>query len=337
MKTRKRVLSGMQPTGQLHLGHYLGVLKNYVLLQKEYDCFFMIANWHSMTVFYNNYKQAHSYIAPMVSDWIAAGIDPDKATIFLQSEIIQHAELNLLLSMYTPVSWLLRNPTYKEKQDNIEKEIDSFGFLGYPVLQAADILLYDGEIVPIGEDQLPHLELSREIARRYNFINNLNETDGLTIPQAKLSAHPKVLGTDGRKMSKSYGNTIGLSESKEVIEKKLKEMKTDSGRVRRNDPGNPDNCPLFSFYDYFYPELKSEIDSECRKAGIGCVDCKGKIINKVLIETEPFRFTLEKFRSNSDELNQIIEAGTEKARKIAIETINKLKSNIGLTGKLSIK
>jgi tryptophanyl-tRNA synthetase len=327
----KRVLSGMQPTGRLHLGHYLGVLKNYVNLQSRYDCYFMVANWHSMTAFYTNYKEAHQYIAPLVSDWLAAGLDPQKSTIFVQSDVPYHSELSLMLSMYTPVSWLERNPTYKEKQENIEKDIDSYGFLGYPVLQAADIFLYRGELVPIGEDQLPHLELSREIARRFNHINKLEGKAAIIEPKPLLSENPKVLGTDGRKMSKSYGNTLSLSEDENDLMDKIKKMKTDTGRVKRTDKGNPENCPVFTYYNYFLPARKAEIDSECRSAGIGCTDCKAIIAGQIIKETQTFREHRKKNIENPDFILSILDAGAKKATKTAHDAIASLKESIGMT------
>ena len=331
-KTKKTVLSGMQSTGMLHLGHYLGVLKNYVHLQEDYNCYFMVANWHSLTVFYSDYATAHGFIAPLVSDWLGAGLDPEKSTLFVQSDVPAHAELNLILSMYTPVSWLLRNPTYKEKQENIQKDIDSHGFLGYPVLQAADILLYKGEVVPIGEDQLPHLELSREIARRFNHLNGSSNDKVFLEPQALLSKYPKVLGTDGRKMSKSYGNTIALSEEEESVRSKMKKMKTDTNRVRRSDPGNPLDCPVFTYYDYFYPDKKEEISKECKSAGIGCIDCKNIITDKILEETLRFRDAKHKYMKNPGELQEILEEGAKKARVTANETLDLVKQTLQLTG-----
>lgn len=321
----------MQPTGRLHLGHYLGVLKNYVNLQSRYDCYFMVANWHSMTAFYTNYKEAHQYIAPLVSDWLAAGLDPQKSTIFVQSDVPYHSELSLMLSMYTPVSWLERNPTYKEKQENIEKDIDSYGFLGYPVLQAADIFLYRGELVPIGEDQLPHLELSREIARRFNHINKLEGKAAIIEPKPLLSENPKVLGTDGRKMSKSYGNTLSLSEDENDLMDKIKKMKTDTGRVKRTDKGNPENCPVFTYYNYFLPARKAEIDSECRSAGIGCTDCKAIIAGQIIKETQTFREHRKKNIENPDFILSILDAGAKKATKTAHDAIASLKESIGMT------
>lgn len=323
----ERVLSGMQPTGRLHLGHYLGVLTNFVQLQEKYECFFMVANLHSLTVFYNNYPQAHSFIAPMVSDWLAAGIDPEKAVIFVQSDVKEHAELALLLSMYTPVSWLIRNPTYKEKQENIEKDIDSHGFLGYPVLQAADILLYEANYVPVGEDQLPHLELCREIARRFNHYQN---QEVLTIPKPILSNFGKVLGTDGRKMSKSYGNTLDLAEKVEILEKKLMQMKTDTARMRRNDPGNPENCPVFSYYDHFAKKDKESIAHKCRTAEIGCKDCKAHIFQYIKAELEPFRQMREKSEKDTQFINKILTEGAKKAQAVAMKTMQKVKSALGM-------
>jgi len=321
----------MQPTGRLHLGHYLGVLKNYVNLQNQFDCYFMVANWHSMTAFYTNYRQAHEFIAPLVCDWLAAGLDPEKSTIFVQSDVPYHTELAMMLGMYTPVSWLERNPTYKEKQENIDKDIDSYGFLGYPVLQAADIFLYRGEMVPIGEDQLPHLELSREIARRFNHINRLEGKHAILEPKPLLSETPKVVGTDGRKMSKSYGNTLSLSEDENDLRDKMKKMKTDTARVKRTDKGNPENCPVFTYYNYFLPERKAEIDRECRNAGIGCTDCKTIIAGQIVQETLPFREARRKNLEQPDRIAGILEAGARKARQTAKETMAGLKESIGMS------
>ncbi|MDH4200358.1 MAG: tryptophan--tRNA ligase [Spirochaetia bacterium] len=326
----KRVLSGMQPTGRLHLGHYLGVLKNYVKLQEKFDCYFMAANWHSMTAFYHDYAQAHNFIAPMISDWLAAGLDPEKSVIFVQSDVPYHAELCLILSMYTPVSWLERNPTYKEKQENVEKDIDSYGFLGYPVLQAADIFLYRGQLVPIGEDQLPHLELSREIARRFNHINKLENANAIIEPEPLLSPSPKVVGTDGRKMSKSYGNTLSLSEDENDLRDKIKKMKTDTARIKRTDKGNPENCPVFSYYDYFLPDRKTEINSQCRSAGIGCIDCKMIIADKIIMETLPFREYRKKVINDSALVQDILQAGADRAKKTAGATMENIRNTLGI-------
>lgn len=330
----KKILSGMQATGRLHIGHYFGVLMNYVRLQEEYDCYFMVANLHSLTAFYPNYRDAHKFIAPLVSDWLAAGINPDKAAIFVQSDVPQHSELALILSMYTPTSWLTRNPTYKEKQENIDKDIDSYGFLGYPVLQAADIFLYESQFVPIGEDQLPHLELSREIARRFNHYNSPNDPV-LVIPQPLLSQFPKVLGTDGRKMSKSYGNTIDLADSEDVIDAKLKKMKTDTGRVRRTDPGNPENCPVFSYYDFFDPGNKEYVAEGCRSAALGCSDCKALLSVSVKKRLEPFRKMRQQTQENPSIIQDVLTAGAAKAEKVAQTTMTKIKDSMGLSSDYS--
>lgn len=328
---QKRVLSGMQPTGNLHLGHYLGVIQNYIKLQDEYDCYFMVANWHSFTVFYNETAKVQEYIVPLVSDWLAAGMDPEKAVIFVQSDVPYHAELSLILSMYTPVSWLQRNPTYKEKMQNVEKDIDSLGFLGYPVLQAADIFLYRGELVPIGEDQMPHLELSREIARRFNFINSLEDESAIIEPKALLSESPKVLGTDGRKMSKSYGNTLALSEDEASLTAKIKKMKTDEGRVKRTDKGNPENCPVFTYYHYFLPERKNEISEQCKSAGIGCIDCKGIIAEKILEVTQPFRDQRSKIQAKPDFIKDVLTEGAKKANETARQTMDQIRQSLGVS------
>lgn len=320
----------MQPTGRLHLGHYLGVLMNYVKLQEEYECYFMVANLHSLTVFYPNYRKAHSFIAPLVSDWLAAGIDPEKSVIFVQSDIPEHAELSLILSMYTPVSWLLRNPTYKEKQENLDKDIDSHGFLGYPVLQAADILLYEAKLVPIGEDQLPHLELTREIVRRFNHYQQQEIFD---LPKPLLSSFPKVLGTDGRKMSKSYGNTLDLAESEESFEKKLMQMKTDTARVRRQDPGNPENCPVFTYYDHFGQKDKNEIAKACRTASIGCRDCKANLFSYMKEELRPFREMRQKAEKDPSFIENILHKGAMKAKERAQKTMIKVKEALGLNSR----
>ncbi|MBL8032513.1 MAG: tryptophan--tRNA ligase [Leptospiraceae bacterium] len=341
-KKPERILSGMQATGELHLGHYLGVLTNFVALQNEAQCFFMVANLHSLTAFYPNYQDAHRFIAPMVADWLAAGISPEKAVVFVQSDVPEHAELAQLLAMFTPLSWLERNPTYKDKQANTEKDLDSFGFLGYPVLQAADIVLYNATHVPIGEDQLPHLELTREIARRFNHFYGRHEgeraaeKDVLTVPQAILSEYPKVMGLDGRKMSKSYNNSIVLSESAESVTKKMMVMKTDTARVRRNDPGNPENCPVFSYYDFFAPELKNEVNTGCRSAALGCVDCKKQLTARVVEKLAPFRAKREELASKSEFLNEVLHHGAAEARKVAGETLKRVKDAMGMVTRYSL-
>src|SRR5512136_1889764 len=268
----KRIVSGMRPTGKLHLGHFQGVLANWLDLQQHYDCFFFVADWHSLTTEYANTAGIRESISDMVLDWLAFGLDPSKSTIFCQSAVHQHAELNLILSMITPVSWLERNPTYKEMQDNLAaKDLSTFGFLGYPVLMAADIILYRATKVPDGHDQLPHLEITREITRRFNYLYG----EVFPEPTALLTESPKVLGLDGRKMSKSYGNAVFLSESADETLKKVLSMVTDTQRARRSDPGEPDRCVAYSLNNMYLPEeKKAEICVACRGAQIGCVDCK---------------------------------------------------------------
>jgi len=326
---KKNILSGMQPTGRLHLGHYLGVLTNYVRLQDEYQCYFMAADLHAMTAFYSDYKESQEYIVPLVSDWLASGIDPEKSVLFVQSDVPEHSELALILSMYTPVSWLMRNPTYKDKQNNIDKEIDSHGFLGYPVLQAADILLYDAQCVPIGEDQLPHLDLTRDIASRFNHFNKKNGENIFTLPKPILSSFPKVLGTDGRKMSKSYDNTLILASEEESLMKEIFTMKTDTARIRRNDPGNPSNCPVFTYYDFFAKERKEEIIEGCQNATIGCKDCKNIIGSKIKDDLNPFRERHHEAMRNPADIHEILNNGAKKAREIAKNTLSRVKDAMG--------
>ncbi|MBM4125429.1 MAG: tryptophan--tRNA ligase, partial [Nitrospira sp.] len=269
---RKRVLSGMQPSGLLHLGNLLGALENWKALQAQYECFFFVADWHALSTNYADTSRVKEFSRELLIDWLAAGIDPERATVFVQSHIPDHAVLHLLLSMIVPIPWLERNPTYKEKQEEIkERDLATYGFLGYPVLQAADILLYKPDFVPVGKDQLPHLELTREIARRFNSLY----TPVFHDLKEHLTKFPKVLGTDGRKMSKSYGNTINLSDSEPVVRQKLKTMVTDPARVKRTDPGNPDLCPVYDFHKiYSQPPVLEQINRDCRSAAIGCIDCK---------------------------------------------------------------
>src|SRR5512136_998930 len=285
--SNKRIVSGMRPTGKLHLGHYHGVLANWQKLQEDFECFFFAADWHSLTTEYANTAEIRDNTREMVLDWLAFGIDPSRSTIFQQSLVPQHAELNLILSMITPVSWLERNPTYKEMQENLQtKDLSTFGFLGYPVLMASDIIIYKAGKVPVGHDQLPHLEITREIARRFNHLY----TPVFPEPEALLTETPKVLGLDGRKMSKSYGNAIFLSETADETRKKVMSMVTDTQRVRRSDPGEPDRCVAFSLNQiYLTEEQKAEIYPACRGAQIGCVECK-KLQAEALVQAlAPFR------------------------------------------------
>jgi tryptophanyl-tRNA synthetase len=324
---KKRILSGMRPTGNLHLGNLHGALANWKELQHEYQCFFFIADWHALTTEYKDPKGIRTHILEMVIDWISVGLDPEISTFFLQSAIKEHTELHLILSMITPLAWLERNPTYKEQQQELEsKDIATYGFLGYPVLQAADILMYQAHAVPVGIDQAPHVELTREIARRFNFLYG----EYFPVPELLLTEVPKLLGIDGRKMSKSYNNSVFLSDSLEEVRRKLSQMVTDPQRARRHDPGDPEVCVLFPFHKiYSPPETISEINRECRKAGIGCVDCKKRLIEKVIEALEPVRTKREYLSRNTDEVRQILEAGNQKSRTFAERTLAGVRELIG--------
>jgi len=320
--TNKRIVSGMRPTGKLHLGHFHGVLANWLELQKEYECFFFAADWHSLTTEYADTAGIRESTREMVFDWLAFGIDPSKSTIFLQSQVPPHAELTLVLSMITPVSWLERNPTYKEMQENLQtKDLSTFGFLGYPVLMAADIIIYKAGRVPVGHDQLPHLEITREIARRFNYLYS----EVFPEPVALLTETPKVLGLDGRKMSKSYGNAIFLSESDEETRKKVLSMVTDTQRPRRSDPGEPDRCVAFSLNHLYLPEEKKvEIVSACRNAQIGCVECK-KIQAECLVEAlAPFRAKRRELAERPDVVDEVLAAGRRRAAEEAGKTMEEV-------------
>jgi tryptophanyl-tRNA synthetase len=324
---KKRILSGMRPTGNLHLGNLHGALANWKELQHEYQCFFFIADWHALTTEYKDPKGIRTHILEMVIDWISVGLDPEISTFFLQSAIKEHTELHLILSMITPLAWLERNPTYKEQQQELEsKDIATYGFLGYPVLQAADILMYQAHAVPVGIDQAPHVELTREIARRFNFLYG----EYFPVPELLLTEVPKLLGIDGRKMSKSYNNSVFLSDSLEEVRRKLSQMVTDPQRARRHDPGDPEVCVLFPFHKiYSPPETIFEINRECRKAGIGCVDCKKRLIEKVIEALEPVRAKREYLSRNTDEVRQILEAGNRKSRTFAERTLAGVRELIG--------
>ena len=317
----KRVLSGMQPSGLMHLGNYLGALENWKQLQTEYECYFFVADWHALSTNYADTSRIREFVRELLIDWLAAGIDPNRSRVFIQSHIPEHAILHLLFSMMIPISWLERNPTYKEKQEEIKgKDLSTYGFLGYPVLQAADILLYKPDYVPVGKDQLPHLELTREVARRFNDLYKQ-----LVFPEPKehLTKFPKVLGTDGRKMSKSYGNTINLSDSEPVVRQKLKTMVTDPARVRRMDPGNPDICPVFDFHKIFsaLPVIE-QINRECRTAEIGCIDCKKLVADRVVEKLAPIWDARTKLLKNPGHLDEVVEEGSRKARAVAKATLH---------------
>jgi len=314
-----RVVSGMQPSGVLHLGNLLGALDNFIRLQADHECFYFIADWHALSTNFEDTSKIRLYVREMLIDWLAAGLDPERSTLFIQSHVPEHAVLYLLLSMITPVPWLERNPTYKEKQENIEgRDLSTYGFLGYPVLQAADILLYKGNCVPVGMDQLPHLELTREITRRFNGLYKAIFPE----PQALLTEIPKVPGTDGRKMSKSYNNTINLSDTEAQIRAKLKTMVTDPARVRRTDKGNPDVCPVFALHKSLSsPTVIDQVNRECRTAEIGCIDCKKLSADAIVARLSPIWEKRRKLEQQPKLVDDVIETGTKRASLIARQTM----------------
>jgi tryptophanyl-tRNA synthetase len=399
VSTSRRVLSGMRPTGSLHLGNYHGALKNWTELQYQYDCYFFVADYHALTTGYDDTAKLEDYTWQMVIDWLSAGLNPAVATIFIQSRVPEHAELHLLLSMITPLGWLERVPSYKDQQEQLkDKDLATYGFLGYPLLQSADILLYRPTYVPVGEDQVAHVEITREIARRFNFIygrepdfeakaeravknlgarnaalyrdlrrgyqekgdpealvkaNSLLEGNsrltvadrerligylegtGRTIllePEALLTTTPKVTGLDGRKMSKSYGNTIGLREDPDAVAAKLKTMQTDPARVRRTDPGDPEKCPVWDLHKLYSSErTQSWVQEGCRTAGIGCLECKKPLIDSVVAEITAMRQRAQEYEDNPDLVRGIIDEGCEKARTVAGQTLDDVKQAIGLS------
>ncbi len=395
---QQRVLSGMRATGALHLGHYHGVLKNWIKLQHEYECFFFVADWHALTTHYEDTSMIEKHVWEMVIDWLAAGVNPSSAKLFIQSRIPEHAELHLLLSMITPIGWLERVPTYKDQQEMLkEKDLATYGFLGYPLLQSADILMYKASLVPVGEDQVAHVELTREVARRFNHIYGrevdfesraeaaimkmgkknsklyktlktryqekgdhealntgralLDEQKNLTIgdrerlfgylegggrmilpePESLLTPASRMPGLDGQKMSKSYGNTIGLREDPEIVEKKLRTMPTDPARVRRTDPGNPAQCPVWQLHEvYSNDEVRNWVQQGCTTAGIGCVDCKQPVIDAVLMELQPIRDRAQHFIEDPGAVRGIIAEGCEAARDVARDTMTEVRESMGL-------
>jgi len=386
----QRVVSGMRPTGKLHLGHYHGVLKNWVEMQLNYECFFFVADWHALTTHYEDPSDTGKHVEDMVIDWLSAGISPSSATIFLQSEVPEHAELHLLLSMITPLSWLERVPTYKDQQEKLrEKDLATYGFLGYPLLQSADILLYKADMVPVGEDQVAHIELTREVARRFNHIygreadfeeraeeaikkmsrkssklyrdlrkryQEKGDDEALEIgqallesqqsislgdrerllgylegmgkiillePEAKLTKASKMPGLDGQKMSKSYGNTIGLREDPDVLDKKIRTMPTDPARARLTDKGDPDKCPVFELHKvYSDDKILLWVNEGCREAAFGCLDCKKPLIDAVQAEIAPIRERAKKFENDRSSVRALISEGSEAAREVARETLD---------------
>ncbi|MFZ2419309.1 MAG: tryptophan--tRNA ligase [Smithellaceae bacterium] len=325
----KRILSGMRPTGRLHLGNLHGALGNWVELQNsgDYDCFYFVADWHAITSEYASTQDIRNNSVNMVIDWLAAGLDPGKSTLFVQSAVKEHAELFLLLSMITPLAWLQRNPTYKEMQAELSsKDLSTFGFLGYPVLQAADIIMYKAYGVPVGVDQLPHIELTREIARRFNYIY---QKEVFPVPEPLLTSVPKLLGIDGRKMSKSYENSIYLSDRGKELSQKVASMFTDPQRMRKKDPGDPDICNVFTFHGlYSSAEDVAEINQACRVAGIGCIDCKKMLAARVEEALAPVHERMDYYQRNVQEIHDIIANGNKQATAIARATLAEVRDAV---------
>ena len=332
-----RILSGMRPTGKLHLGNYVGALRNWVNLQDDYDCFYFIADWHALTTDYADTSNVKQSSLEVIIDYLASGLDPERSVLFIQSHVPQHAELHLLLSMITPLGWLERVPTYKEPRENIkDKDLGTYGFLGYPLLQSADILMYQADFVPVGEDQVPHIELTREVARRFNqfYPRKLRSGDrdpkrSVVFPEPKplLTPAAKLPGTDGRKMSKSYDNTILLSEPEASLRSKLKTMVTDPARVRRSDPGNPDVCPVGDLHKIFSSsETMSKVYDGCRSAGIGCIECKGWAADSLWQVLEPIQERRAKYEAEPKLAWDILEAGSAKAGAAAESTMNEVRA-----------
>ncbi len=396
--TQQRVLSGMRPTGRLHLGHYHGVLSNWVRLQHEYECFFFVADWHALTTHYEQVAGIQASVWDMVIDWLAAGVNPGSATLFIQSHVPEHAELHLLLSMMTPLGWLERVPSYKDQQEKLkEKDLSTYGFLGYPLLQSADILAYKAGLVPVGADQVAHVELTREVARRFNYLFGrgpdfdkaviaaikkmgkksaelyaqwkkqyleqgdeqalataqamVSDQQNLTLvdkerllgdlegggkvilpePHPLLTAHAKMPGLDGQKMSKSYGNTIPLREDPAVTERHIRTMPTDPARVKRTDPGTPGKCPVWSLHLIYSSEVSKEwVKTGCTSAGIGCIECKKSLSDTVQVALAPIRERAREYESHPDLVRSILVEGAEAAREIAKETLEEVRAAMGL-------
>jgi tryptophanyl-tRNA synthetase len=327
-KKKKVVLSGMRPTGPLHLGHLAGALKNWIRLQDEYDCYYTIVTWHAFSSEYQNPQVIRDMTFEYAAGWLSVGLDPEKSVIFVQSEVKEHAELHLLLSMIIPLPWLQRVPTFKEmKREVKDKDLNTYGFLGYPVLQTADIILYKGNAVPVGEDQAYHLELAREITRRFNRLYG----DIFPEPQILLTEVPKLAGTDGRKMSNSFHNTIHLTDPPDVIRKKIAPMMTDTRRKRKSDPGVPEDCPVFTLHRAFVEQKKREdLAGGCRTAKIGCLECKNVVIEKLVETLAPIQERRKEFEKNPQKVWDIIEEGNRKARITAQKTMEEVRKAIGL-------
>lgn len=326
MITQMRILSGMRPSGRLHLGHLAGALKNWIKFQDEAECFYMVADWHALTTEYENTDGIKDNIRNMVVDWMSAGIDPERSVIFVQSQVKEHAELHLILSMLVSVARLERVPSYKEIQQELSnKDLSTYGFLGYPVLQAGDILLYKTNFVPVGDDQMPHIELARELARRFN---NLYK-DVFTLPKGILTEVPRLPGIDGRKMSKSYDNSIYLSDNEGMISRKVMSMITDPQRIKRYDPGHPDVCIVYAFHRVYSVKELDEIAESCISARVGCTDCKKNLAQKIVEILRPINERREEILARKDLVDMVLESGNTKAREIARKTLGEVREAIG--------
>lgn len=325
---KKRVVSGMRPTGRLHLGNLHGALENWKKLQDEHECFFFIADLHALTSEYQDSAPIKGYIQEILIDWLSAGLNPNKCTIFIQSKVPEHTQLHVIFSMITPLPWLERNPTYKEQQQElIDRDLNTYGFLGYPVLQAADILIYKAQTVPVGVDQLPHLELTREIARRFNYLYK----PIFPLPEPFLTETPKLLGIDGRKMSKSYNNAIYLSDSPKVIKEKVGQMFTDASRLRRSDPGNPHICNVFSFHRFYTPiETVENIERDCPLAKIGCVECKKILAENLIRELSHHQEIRQYYLKHLTDLDNILQSGISYARSEAQATLEEVREAVNI-------
>ncbi|MEO6029667.1 MAG: tryptophan--tRNA ligase [Candidatus Binatia bacterium] len=328
MTSPGRIVSGMRPTGRLHLGHLLGTLSTWRTVQTTHECFFFVADWHALTTDYDRTEGLATNVVEMVTDWLASGIDPARVTIFVQSAVPEHAELHLLLSMITPIGWLERVPTYKDTQQQLsDRDLSTYGFLGYPVLQAADILMYRATTVPVGADQVPHVELTREIARRFNHVFG----ELFPEPQAMLAAAPRVPGLDGRKMSKSYNNAVYLADEAADVDAKLSKMMTDPRRARRRDPGDPDDCPAYTLHRiYCTPDELAYTAEGCRTAGIGCLDCKKIMIERAEVELGPIREKRRALAARPDDVRDVIADGNRRARTMAEATMDEVRRLVGL-------
>ncbi|MHB0884911.1 MAG: tryptophan--tRNA ligase [Bacillota bacterium] len=322
---RKRIMSGMRPTGRLHLGNYLGALENWVRLQDEYECFFCVVDWHALTTGYADTSDIRANVREMAVDWLSAGLDPERSTFYVQSRVKEIAELHLLLSMVTPVSWLERVPTYKDQlQQLAAKDINTYGFLGYPLLQTADIVIFKADFVPVGEDQLPHLELAREIVRRFNnFYGPI-----FPEPQPKLTQVTLLPGIDGRKMSKSYGNDISMAATADDIKSRVDMMITDPARIRKNDPGHPEVCTVHSFHGAFSRGELEQIELDCRAGRIGCVQCKRNLTTRLQAVMGPVQERRSRYRERPERVDEILAAGSEKAQRAAAATMEQVRAAV---------